>query len=58
MLKFFFRRNDKLDRSPDTPYNEQHDPYLERIVRELLLSNEQNSAKITDTIKLEEKEIK
>jgi hypothetical protein len=59
MLKFFFRRlTKKLDNSPDIPYNEQHDPYLERIVQELLLSNEKITATITESIKLEEKEIK
>lgn len=51
MLKFFFRK--KTDNTPDVKYNEQSDPYLERILQELL-TNKEDSAKITEQQKEKE----
>jgi hypothetical protein len=46
MLKFFFRK--QPDPTPDLKYNEQSDPYLEQILRELLSQKEAESAKILE----------
>lgn len=54
MLKFFFRKQ-KLD-TVEMPHNEQPDPYLERLIQELLLNKKQESVKIQEQLK--EKEVK
>jgi len=52
MLKFFFRRQ-KLD-TKDVPYNEQRDPYLEALIRELILKQKEESVKLVEQLKQKE----
>lgn len=51
MLKFFFRK--RVDTTPEVKFNEQADPYLEKIVQELL-NNKEKSVKITEQQKVKE----
>ena len=56
MLKFFLRRQNNTADLSDTHYTEHRDPYLEHIMDEIRLIDDNNPVTIKEQLK--EKEIK